>query len=169
MAELSLEIPKNWVDETWQKIGGLQDEKKAAKLAQSFTKKQPALAKFILTFTQDLSSEAHELAYYVGLVVWRCYESYFKGKLCKITRDEVIAQYEKMETWLDELEKTEERFLAKRILNKADYKQKHVLQYIVEAIFESRGENVNLTENEEGLLFMVLKVHMDCLDSSVRN
>ncbi len=169
MAKPVTEIPKNWVDETWQEIGDLQDEMKAAKLSQSFAKKQPALAEFILTFTQDLSNEAHEHAYYVGLVVWRCYESYFKGRFREITSDEVIEQHEKMETWLGQLEKTDERFLAKRIMNKADYEQKHILQYIVEAIFESRGADINLTEDEEGMLFMVLKVHMDCLDLAVRN
>jgi len=136
---MTTEISNEWVEETWQEIGSLQDEMKAAALSQSFTKKQPALAEFILTFTKDLSTDAHELAYYIALVVWRCYESHFKQQLREIQSDEVIEEHKKTDKWLGSLEKVDSRFLSKRILNGADYEQRYILQYIVEAIFESRG------------------------------
>lgn len=105
----------------------------------------------------------------MALVIWKCYEGHFKHQLREIPSDEVIEEHEKNEKWLGSLEKVDSRFLSKRILNGADYKQRYILQYIVETIFESGGEDIHLTPDEEGSLFIILKVHMNCLDLAVKN
>ncbi len=163
------ETPKQFVDDTWMEVASVEDEDLAVALSQFFSKKQPALSEFLLSFSQDLSEDARELAFYIGLVVWRSYEKYFNEKLRCIQSDEVVEQYKMVEQWIDSFESVEDRFIERRILSQVDCPQRNVLEYIVEAIFDGGDESVRLTPNDQGGIFLILKVHMDCLDLAVEN
>ena len=158
-----------FVEEVWQSVAGL-DGRDAEILSTSFAKKQPALVNLILMFSEKMSQGAHELAYYLGLVIWQCYHESSQKRLKSISENAVIQQHERVQQWLESMEAVDNRFLIQRIQNLADHKQPAILQYIVEAIFESDSEEgedtVVLTPDEEGGLFTILKVVMDCLDQA---
>ena len=164
-------ISEERVEQTWVEIGSLTDMAVAAALSQNFSKAQPALATFLLEFTRDLSKDAHELAFYMGLVIWRCYEQTEPSGIRQVTEKEVIAKHEAFDAELGALAGTDERIIERRVLYSEDYPQPAILKYIVETLYEESDapESVELSDNEKGALFIVLKVVADCLDKACQH
>ncbi|MGE0633925.1 MAG: hypothetical protein AB7O96_16040 [Pseudobdellovibrionaceae bacterium] len=160
------EMSDEFVEKIWTEIGSIQGKSKVDSLAKSFFKKQGDLAEYILAMTEDLGEEAHGLAFYLGIVIWSCYDRYFQGNLKKINDKTILKIHEKFESELDKLEFVDERFIEKRIKNKSDYTQPSILKYIVEALFENDDEELNLTSDQQGMIFIILSTQMKCLDQA---
>ena len=57
-------IPEAVVEDAWHEIGGLSDEQALGHMNR-VSRTQPALLTFVMTFSEDLSSSAAELATYM--------------------------------------------------------------------------------------------------------
>jgi hypothetical protein len=154
------------VEQTWQDVGSIADPDEAAALSRRFSTTQPALATFLLQWTEDLSPAAAELAYYVGLVIWQCYERTLGAPLREIQPDEVTRHYEVLDRQLVALQGVDDRLIERRILYSDDYPQPAILQYMVEAIYDPSDDGADLTPEEQGTLFIALRVVADSLDAA---
>ena len=163
-------ISEELVEETWMEVGGMTDMTEAANFSREFSKAQPALASFLLEFSRDLSRDAHELAFYMGLVIWNCYEktALTRATTRELSEEEVIEKYESFDAELGALAGTDERMIERRVLHSKDYPQPAILKYIVETLYEENDspEAVTLTDDEKGELFIIMKVAADCLDAA---
>jgi hypothetical protein len=160
-------ISEALVEETWLEVGGMTDMVEAANLSKKFSKAQPALASFLLEFSRDLSRDAHELAFYMGLVIWRCYEKAAPSRLRKLSEKDIIERHEAFEAELGALVGTDDRMIERKVLHSKEYPQPAILKYIVETLYEENDspEAVPLTDDEKGELFIIMKVAADCLET----
>lgn len=164
MTSSTHEISETYVEKTWHDICDTDDDTIITELSQNFSAKQPALAEFIVASTEHLSDNAMELAFYIGFVVWRCYEGFFDGALRQVSPDEIVELAEKMEESIEEANPEEGIIENSSIFSST---QQHVWQYVVDAILEEDDDFI-LTDDEQASLFTALKIHIDCLSGAVK-
>jgi hypothetical protein len=163
-------ITDELVDEICERVGSITDAAEAAALSHRFSKEQPAIASFILALTEELSANAREIAFYVGLVLWQCFEQSSTSPLREVSVKEVEALYDKLDSELTALHGVDERIIERRILYSDDYPEPAILRYIVEAIYEPTAEHdTPLTADEQGNLFIVLRVVADSLEVTLNS
>jgi hypothetical protein len=128
---------------------------------------QPEFLAFVMESAAEMSQEVKELAIYMFLVVYRMFQK-SHGNIKKISSEEIIECYQNNEGLMGRLEGADERFLD-RIAGLQTSKQPHVVNYIVDALMEEdEGEDaVQLTEEQKGFLYLLLKTVIDVLDQKV--
>jgi hypothetical protein len=89
------------------------------------------------------------------------------GKIRRISSEEIIKCYEHNESLLERLEGAHDKFLD-RVANVQTSRQPYVVKYVADALMEEdEGEDaLELTEEQKGFLFLVLKAVIDALDQS---
>jgi hypothetical protein len=158
-------ISAELVEETWREVGS-NSRGKAIELMSRIGRTQRELLSFVLVFTQELGSDAHELSAYLFTVIYRMYEKAAETRIRTIKPKEIQDAYEKNEKFMERFINADERFL-KRAADSIASAQPFVVQYLVEAIFEA-PENpedpLTLSEEETGEIFLTLKTVIDVLD-----
>lgn len=156
-------ISEKFVEKTWQEVAGFSTNR-ASKEMQKMGKNQPDLLAFLMALIEDMDPEVRELAIYIAFVVYRIFEG-SRNKIKKITSKEIIDCYEYNEDLIGKLEGADEKFID-RIARIQISKQPYVMKYVVEALMEGseEGDDVVLTDEDSGFLFLLLKTVVDLLD-----
>ncbi len=157
-------IPEELVEEIWQETAGFSPDQ-INKRIKKLSKSQPNLLAFIIEFSQDLDQEAKELAMYMFFVVFRMFQKSSHKKIKRISPEKIIEYYEKNENFIQSLEGVHEK-IFERIARVQLSEQPYVLKYVTETLMEAPYEEdpILLTEQDAGLVFMLLKTVVDVLD-----
>jgi hypothetical protein len=156
-------ISEQLVEKTWQEVAGFSPQQ-ASKEMQKMGKNQPELLAFLMAMTEDMEPEVKELAIYLAFVVYRIFESSRSGTK-KLTSREIMSAYESNEALMGSLEDAHEKFID-RIAGMQSSKQPYVIEYVLDALFEEtdEGDEVELTDEDRGFLYLLLKTEVDLLD-----
>jgi hypothetical protein len=156
-------IPEGIVEKTWQEVAGFSPVE-AKKELMRIDNSQPDLLAFVTESSQEMVQEARELAIYMFVVVYRVFQK-ARGKIKKISSEEIIKCYEHNENLMEGLEGAHEKFLD-RIASAQTSKQPYVVNYVVDALMEENEEEdaLELTEEQKGFLYLLLKTVIDVLD-----
>ena len=159
-------IPEDLVIETWQEVSEFTAERARAEMTR-VSKIQPNLVAFMVEFTQDLEPEVTELALFWFFNVYRMFQKGVRKPLIQVDHEIIVDCYESNETLIESLERAHERFVE-RIASVQLLNQPYVMKYVVEALFEDRQEkeDVELTEEDTGYLFLLLKTVVDALNKT---
>jgi hypothetical protein len=155
---------KELVEETWQEVA-LFTPAQIAKEMRSFAKNQPDLLSFILQFSEELDQEVKELALYMFFVVYRMFEKGYLNKIKRVSPKEIIECYEDNKKLLESLETAHDKFYE-RIAKVQLSDQPYVIKYVVDTLCEApeNEETINLSDDEVGFLFLLLKTVIDTLN-----
>ena len=156
-------IPEEIVEKTWQEVAGFSPDR-VKKEMMKIGNSQPELLAFVMESAKEMNREVRELAIYLFVVVYRMFQE-ANGKIKKISSDEIIECYEHNEALMGRLEGAHEGFLD-RIASLQTSKQPHVVNYVADALMEEdEGEDaLELTEEQKGFLYLLLKTVIDVLD-----
>ena len=157
-------IPEEIVEKTWQEIAGFSPDK-AKKEMVKIGNSQPELLAFVAESPKEMGREVRELAIYMFVVVYRMFQKR-EGKIKKISHEEIIECYEQNEGIMERLEGAHEKFLD-RIASAQTSRQPHVVNYVVDALMEEddeREDAVQLTEEQKGFIYLLVKTVVDVLD-----
>ncbi len=157
------QIAPELVEEAWKEVGAFSARRMAAE-ARRLMGAQNELFSFVLETTLDLSDDAHELAMYMAAVIYRAYEKALPSPLPRIRPRDVIRAYRDNETWLEGIAGSHERIVDERILPNLKIHQPAVMAYVGECLFEPEDEDLELTEEDQGQLFLTMKTFVDVLD-----
>ena len=159
-------IPEDLVIETWQEVSEFTAERARAEMTR-VSKIQPNLVAFMVEFTQDLEPEVTELALFWFFNVYRMFQKGVRKPLIQVDHEIIVDCYESNETLIESLERAHERFVE-RIASVQLLNQPYVMKYVVEALFEDRQEkeDLELTEDDTGYLFLLLKTVVDALNKT---
>jgi hypothetical protein len=151
------------VEQTWQEVAGFSPQQ-ATKEMQKMGKNQPELLAFLMAMTEDMEPGVKELAIYLAFVVYRIFES-SRSRTRKLTSREIMSAYESNEALMGSLEDVHEKFID-RIAGMQNFKQPYVIEYVLDALFEETEDwdEVELTDEDRGFLFLLLKTEVDLLD-----
>jgi len=152
------------VEKTWKEFAAFSPEK-AYKETNEISKHQPNLLAFMMEFTQELSQDVKELAIYMFYVLYRMFQKSSKKKIKTVSAEEIINCYEKNEHFIKSLEGAHDKFFE-RIAEVQLSGQPYVMKYVVETLMEAPEDDdpVNLTQEDIGYLFLLLKTLVDLLD-----
>ncbi len=155
------------VEETWQEVARFTPQR-AEKEMNRTAGKQRHLLGFVAAYTEDLSREASELAFYMFFTICRMFEKSSPRTIRSIGGGEIEHSLDQNEKLLGRLEGAHERFVE-RVAEVESSRQPWVMKYLVETLIEAdEGEDpVYLTEEETGALFLVLKTVVDAIDESI--
>jgi len=157
-------IPAQVVESTWTEFASLGADQ-ARRRAEATARAQPDLLAFVLALTEELSPSAQELAIYVYHVIWEVFRRSTPRKIRRVKAGAVERQWVQNSQELERLAGAHSRFFEKAARDKTA-SQPFVFRYMVEAIMEA-GEDpddpIELTKEEEGTLFLVLKTVIDLL------
>ena len=157
-------IPEAIVERTWQEVAGFTPDKAKKELVK-IDNNQPELLAFVMESSEEMGQEVRELVVYMFVVVYRMFQG-VHAKIKKISSEEIIECYKQNEGLMGGLEGADERFLD-RIASLQTSKQPHVVNYVVDALMEEDNEGegaVQLTEEQKGFLYLLLKTVIDVLD-----
>jgi hypothetical protein len=156
-------ISEKIVEKTWREVAGFSPSQ-ATREMEKMAESQPDLLAFLLASTENMGPDVGELAIYIAFVIYRVFEGSRK-KIKKITAREINACYEYNEDLIGRLEGAHEKFLD-RIARIQVSKQPYIIKYVVDALSEEseEGDDVDLTDEDKGFLFLLLKTVVDLLD-----
>ena len=162
-------ISEELVEETWQEVATFSPARAEKEMNRTAGRQREILG-FIAAYSEDLSQEAAELAFYMFFTIYRMFHKSSRRKIPRITGDAIEESLDQNESLLERLDGAHEKFVE-RVAQVESSRQPWVMKYLVETLMEAdEGEDpVYLTEEESGALFLVLKTVIDVLDHSVEN
>jgi hypothetical protein len=157
-------LPEDLAEQTAEEVA-LFSPAHGKKEMRKLGKNQPDLLSFMMEFSQDLDQEVKELAFYMFFVVYRMFEKGYGKRIARVTADEIIKCYEDNENLIESLEVAHDRFFE-RIAAVQVSSQPFVIKYVVDTLFDAPEEEdrVKLTEEDAGVLFLLLKTVIDALN-----
>jgi len=151
------------VESSWKEVGSFSPGA-AQRESGRVQREQPHLATYVLASTESLSPGAHELGFYIFIVILRAFRS-AHGKIRRITAGAVERTAEEIENTFSKLEGAHEAFLE-RAADVLGSREPYLFKYVVEALMEAPedpDDPVELTEEERGTLFLVLATALEAL------
>ena len=161
-------ILETLVEETWQEVGSLSMTEAQQSMSQ-IAKSQPGLLAFVMGATGDLQADAQQVAVYLFVVIHRMFEK-AAGGIRRAEPQAIDAVYERNEAFLEKFEGAHSRFLNKAAESMTS-SQPFVMKYLVEALMEppEGDEPVILSDEETGVIFLVLKTVVDVFDEATQH
>jgi hypothetical protein len=135
------------------------------KLMQQMSQEQPLILTYLLAVDEDaFNQDERELLLYVGVVIWKIM-SRGETPIPEITEKILDAAEDKNIIILENLQgESDGDFLQVIAAMLENYNQVEVLRYVVEALFEDDEDDVDIREDNIGLMFIDLKTVIDCFD-----
>ncbi len=162
---MSLIISEDIVEETWQEIIGYSSEQ-ANEEMDCISRIQPNLYSFITEFTYEMGPEISGMAVCIMFCIYRMYQRASRFPVRRISIELIESCYEANEDHLEKLNHIHERFLE-RMARVQLAEQPYVMRYILETLFDSDNEEINLKDEDIGYLFVVFKTIIDVLGNVV--
>ncbi len=159
-------VPEQVVEAAWLEIGGLSEDQARLHM-QRLSRRQRALLAFVTTFSEELSKDGAELAIYMFVAIVQIFEMHLGRRLQNVGPKRIESTHEENLNMLDRLIGVRERWLERAAFAQSE-KQPWVWKYVVECLFEPDDQELNLSEEDQGLLAIIMKTVIDALDSSVR-
>ena len=162
-------ISEELVDATWQEVAAFSPAR-AEKEMNRTAGRQREIIGFIAAYSEDLSQEAAELAFYMFFTIYRMFFKSSRRKIPKISGERIEESLDQNESLLERLEGAHEKFVE-RVAQVESSRQPWVMKYLVETLMEADDgdDPIYLTEEESGALFLVLKTVVNVLDHSVES
>lgn len=161
-------LDEKLVEATWTEAATITDARAQTEM-QQLGKKQPNLLAFVTTYLDGLRLEAVELGIYIFYVVYKTFQKAGRGKIKRVSAKRISDAYDRNEALLTKLHGAHDRFFE-QIARTEISSQPFVMRYVVEALMESgeTPDDVVLTDDEIGLLFLVLKTVVEALGETAK-
>ena len=157
-------IPEELIDSICAEVAEL-DPAVAAEAMQEIAEKQPALLAYVMAATEDVRPEAQEIAVYLFVVILRIFERVPDHHVKRVSLKQVQRRAGKNETTFEHLFNADDRFLERAAELRATT-QPYVMHFLT-AVLLDEDDDVELTEDESGLFFLVLLTVVELLDNAL--
>lgn len=163
-------IPFEMIDAAIDFVCSIDSEADMTKLSESFFESQPALGQALMDYTEDLSEEAQDLILVMGIIIWKSFESVFKG-IPVIDENQVEASYEAFEQALPDDENMTEEWFVGLVENADKFCQPEVFRYIISELFSEQedDEEPQLTDVENTQLALGLRFFTEALNNAAKS
>jgi hypothetical protein len=150
------------VEKTWRDVAGYTARRVEREMEQAGNA-QPALLAFVTASTEACSAEVQGLALYLYFAIFQMFKRGTSKRIPQIPEEAVEAQFDTNETKLQQLENAGPSKMQEAAQSELSV-QPFVMAYLVEAIMEPGEDDApTLTDDDGGLLFLVLKTVVDVL------
>lgn len=163
-------IPFEIAEDIFDEINAYNEDK-ITELVEVMGDEQPFLMVYMISAGEDeLNEGEHELLFFLGTYIWMAMkkQSSSLGAVTEEVFDLVEEKNSKMLEYLSEESEMGLESFVEALLK--DYKQSELLRLIVEVVEEEDDEEEEdeesmIREEMKGIIFIYLKIVIDCLDS----
>ena len=160
-------ISEDLVNETWQEVAAFTPERAHTEMT-SLGNIQPNIVAFMVTFTQDIDPNVNALALYWFFNIYRMFQKSSRKPIKQVSQETIEKCYEYNENLIESLADTHDRFID-RIASIQLSAQPYVIKYVVDVLYEmpEEKEDVELSEEDTGYLFLLLKTVVESLNKTI--
>ncbi|MDY7094058.1 MAG: hypothetical protein SX243_13905 [Acidobacteriota bacterium] len=159
-------LDEKQVARTWEQTSNLKPEA-AREAMHDLARHYPSLLAFVLATTEDLGTAAQSLANVLFFQIARTFTENFDSELPQVSEEVLATLFEEnLEALAADADEDEPSTADEPW--RAGSGQPHLLRRVLEALFDApvRPDGVEITEDEIGHLFVVLKTVVDALDDA---
>jgi len=157
MSESCCMITNEVVESTCSEVGAYSEEQMASEF-ERFFKMQPQICEFIVELTKDRDQVMQELALFLSYVVVKTAENATAGEFPPVTQTAIDEAFRESENWIDNLSRVENANIEDSLLSSLEAESEpHLLQYVISEINEALDDGTELTDEQKGEVFFVLK------------
>jgi hypothetical protein len=158
------QISAKIVERTWKEMSTMSPLN-YPKLITKFSKEQPFILTYLMVVDDErFNEDERELLLYLGTVVWRMMSRSNKP-LPEVTENMIDEAEQKNIKMLEYLEgKTKTGFYDTTATILEGHNQPEVIRYVVEALTEDDEDDVEIQEENIGIMMIYLKTVIDCFD-----
>lgn len=162
-------IENETVESVWQQVAGY-DAEQASQGMDELRDSQAELIEYVLVTLDGMGEETLEIAIYVMYVVCSIFERANNGKLKQVTNDEILAVHQSNQQ-LRLTPKPSARTFHEKYGTLEQIRQPYVTTYVIDALVgDEEGEDaVELTPNQTGSAYLILRTVIDVLDMTLNN
>ncbi len=157
-------IPIEFIEDSWQELDEI-DPLLAQEQMQIVYDEQPNICEFLSELTEEFDDELGKLSLYIFLVIYRAIKSYYGMKIKKIPDSKLIKIHEKNIDLMESLEGSHEVFVEK-FAKRVSSKQPYIYHYISSTLFDEVYEELEMTDDERGYLFLIMQTVVEALNSN---
>ena len=159
-------IPYEFIDTIQKQIDEMNLEDSQSEMKNVYLEK-PNISEYIVAMNEDLDDELNKYSLYLFSVIYIAIKNFYQKKLQIVTDEIIIKCHENNIDLLKKLENSHEAFIN-RIAETNLKRQPGIYRFISQSIFEELQEMSEITEDEEGWIFLILKSAIDALDENIK-
>jgi hypothetical protein len=147
-----------------EEVANYSDDQARSEM-ERISKLQPALLAYIMASTEDLTTDAQEIALYVFVVIHKAFENQFGARLQNAGMKQVEQICDANDEALEKMVGNDDDIMNAAMLYAQ--KQPTLFGYITEWLMEPEEDEVEISDDDQSAVTMILKNAIDVLDSSV--
>jgi hypothetical protein len=158
-------IPYDFIESIQKQVDEMTTEDSQNKMKEVYLN-QPNLSEYIVAMNQDLDDEINKFTLYLFSIIYLAIKSFYQKDLEVISDEIIIKAHENNIELLESLEISHELFVNQTAETNLK-NQPGIYKFITESIFEELNEIIDISEDEEGWIFLILKSTIDALNEKV--
>jgi hypothetical protein len=161
-------ISSESVEKACSEVGDYTDDYMVSEFDRFF-RAQPAVCEFIVELTHESGQKIQELTLFLSYMIFKAMEIERTGPVDVIKPEDIEAAYRETESWMTQVSQTEGDELQSAIATSLQRDtEPHLLQYIVSELNEPMEDGAELTDEEKGEVFFLLKTIISSLNDQRR-
>ena len=150
-------ISSESVVRTCTEVGQFTDEQ-MAKEFDRFFRAQPAICEFIVDVTHESGQKIQELSLFLSYMVFKTVQASEAGFDRIVPPEDIEAAYRETESWMTHVSQAETSELQDAVAGSLHRDaEPHLLQYIISELNEPMEDDEELSDEEKGEVFFILK------------
>ena len=138
-------------------VGQYTDEQ-MAKEFDRFFRAQPAICEFIVDLTHESGQRIQELSLFLSYMVFKTIQASEAGFDRIVSPEDIEAAYRETESWMTSVSQAETDELQDAVaVSLHRDTEPHLLQYIISELNEPMEDDEELSDEEKGEVFFILK------------
>ena len=153
-------ITSEAVEQACDEVGSYSEEEMASQF-EVFFQTEPELCDFIIELTAESDPRVQELCLFLSYMVFKTVHRIDGAEPTPITHDAIETAFRESEKWIEELDKSAGTAAPDAILSSLESESEpYLLQYLITEINRSSEEGNELSDEQKGEVFFVVKTVM---------
>ncbi len=145
------------VEKACTEVGEYSDEKMVNEFDRFF-RAQPGICDFVVTLTEESGQKVQELALFLSYMVFKAAELSGPEPVVRVTPVGMEEAYRETESWMERVSDAEGTELHAAIESSLSQEtEPFLLQYVISEVNEPMEDGTELSDEEKGEVFFVLK------------
>lgn len=149
------------IDSAWQRVVAAVLDGRTQELMDQLSDAQPFLMAFLLEASPEISADAADLLFHGTLVIWNSFLTHREGKDGLVSEAALLEALAKAQKWVSSLG-GEALLLQKKLEDYTKYKEPNLMSYVIESIFESNEDGLEVEPHEQRVLLILLTAVVNC-------
>ncbi len=158
-------IENEIVESVWQQVAAY-DAEQASRSMDELRGSQAELIEYVLVTLDGMGEETLEIAIYIMYVVCSIFERASNGKFKQVTNDEILSVHQSNQQ-LRLTPKPSARAFHEKYGTLEQVRQPYVTTYVIDALVGEDGDPVELTQDQTGSAYLILRTVIDALDMAL--